>query len=699
MWMTFEQKRHQMLPNSSVSSKKQQALEAGKKKLEEFRKKKAAAKKAASSNSANGDLHETRPSVSDATSDLVSENNEKKTQDIHESESHSIHPTNANPTTSSNKPSANPIQTYSTNIKIDHDAHAPQEELKNTKLGFNGGYGVVDFEKPKPFHHAEDNSNSNNNNNHSSLNNFSRDDRLKDYTSSFAASSANGSTDRDSIFEVEKSSQEHHFPPVSDRNPNKVFDHHPESSSESISTSFRYDPVPAPVPIPIPVPVSVPSTGLPTRRSRPSFLDSILPNEETDKDKDKSNNNPFSSKKIHPVDVSSVTQNPSLSVVNVGGDHFRQSLDMERNNSNYNSTKQNEDFAALEQHIEDLTQEKFSLQRALEASRVLAESLATENSALTDSYNQQGGVVNQLKLDMERLQDEIKAQLVELEAMRTEYGNAHLECSAADERAKLLASEVIGLEEKALRLRSNELKLERQLENLEAEMSSQKRRIASLEKDRQDLQSTIEALQEEKKVLQSMLRKAPLPTTPVDSKKHPTNKKEASTSTDDLVDESEDATSATSHLADLSTLGDIDASLQNRQLGFEASSSSIPQDQIKMIQNINTLISELALEKEELVQALSTESSRSSKLKDLNKELSQKLEVQTQRLELLTSQNMVMGSDTNNNNNIPTRKPAPRTVVDQTPYADEGDEVVERVLGWIMKLFPGGPSKRQTKHL
>lgn len=41
------------------------------------------------------------------------------------------------------------------------------------------------------------------------------------------------------------------------------------------------------------------------------------------------------------------------------------------------------------QHIEDLTQEKFSLQRALDASRSLAESLASENSALTDSFNQQ----------------------------------------------------------------------------------------------------------------------------------------------------------------------------------------------------------------------------------------------------------------------------------------------------------------------
>ena len=39
---------------------------------------------------------------------------------------------------------------------------------------------------------------------------------------------------------------------------------------------------------------------------------------------------------------------------------------------------------------------------------------------------------------------------MELEAVRNEYGNAQLECTAADERAKLLASEVIGLEEKVV---------------------------------------------------------------------------------------------------------------------------------------------------------------------------------------------------------------------------------------------------------
>lgn len=38
----------------------------------------------------------------------------------------------------------------------------------------------------------------------------------------------------------------------------------------------------------------------------------------------------------------------------------------------------------------------------------------------------------------------------QFESIRSEYANAQLECNAADERAKLLASEVIGLEEKVL---------------------------------------------------------------------------------------------------------------------------------------------------------------------------------------------------------------------------------------------------------
>ncbi|XP_076946250.1 protein BLISTER-like isoform X2 [Bidens hawaiensis] len=690
---------------SDQVSKKQQQLEAGKKRLEEFRKKKAAAKKSAttsSTHSANGDLKDAKPPVSDSvpvitdtTSDLGSgfhaAKNENKTINAVEAEP------DVKPLSSFIKPFASPGPTYSTDGKLDNKApykvdpekdqavNHPEENIYRSYSHFRN---IKQEDTSKISRDVKDIISSASSVTTQVLVNKSSPERS--HGSSFANNlsyndhqPANDTTYRDTPFEAKKSIQdmlENRYPPVSSVDNKDLFDHSANEnrsslwSSESISTNNISEAIPS-------YNQASMSPGLAGRKSRPSFLDliNVPKNAETDKDKD----NPFSSK-VHPVDppVSSDSQH---SIFRQGINEFN----MEKT-SNYNSTKQNEDFAALEQHIEDLTQEKFSLQRALEASRVLAESLATENSALTDSYNQQGGVVNRLKADIESLQDEINAQLVELEAVRTEYGNAMLECSAADERAKLLASEVIGLEEKALRLRSNELKLERQLENLEAEMSSQKRKIASMEKDCQDLLSTIDALQEEKKLMQSKLRKAPVVVgKSVDIQKSSTVKKEASTCTDDL-DESEDTLPGPTNLATQATLGENDAS---RNLGLEVSSSSIPPDQTFMIQNINTLISELALEKQELVQALSAESSLSSKLKDLNKELSHKLEVQTQRLELLTSQSMVV------TDNIPQRKPAPRPVVDNTPYADEGDEVVERVLGWIMKLFPGGPSKRQTKHL
>ncbi|WJX10853.1 hypothetical protein P8452_01527 [Trifolium repens] len=361
----------------------------------------------------------------------------------------------------------------------------------------------------------------------------------------------------------------------------------------------------------------------------------------------------------------------------------------------YYSSSQNEDFSTLEQHIEDLTQEKFSLQRALEASRVLAESLATENSSLTENYNNQRSVVNQLKSEMENLQQEIKAQLVELESMRSEYTNVQLECNAADERAKLLASEVIGLEEKALRLRSNELKLQKQLEIEQAEISSYRKKMSSLEKDRHDLQSTIDALQEEKKMLLSKLRKASGFGKSVESQ---TSKRDGSTSTEDLVSEDPASNSSNIEINDNAAVRDAETSSvvpENTHSSFGVSPVNIPLDQIRVIENINALISELALEKEELVKSLAFESSESSRMKEINKELSRKLEVQTQRLELLTAQNMV----NENIENISEKLPDSRATYENIPYADEGDEVVERVLGWIMKLFPGGPSKRRTSKL
>jgi hypothetical protein len=466
-------------------------------------------------------------------------------------------------------------------------------------------------------------------------------------------------------------------------------------------------------------------------RSRPSFLDSITPSTRSPTLQTAVPGPEKSSENSNNAEVGSIVE---MSYDKRGGFEKIGMNDRVLGQFELSSSQKNDDFSALEQHIEDLTQEKFSLQRALDASRTLAESLAQENSSLTDAFNQQGAVVNQLKTDLEKKREEIRAQLLALNTLKMESDNAQLECSAADERAKMLASEVISLEEKALRLRSNELKLERQLETLNGELASTRRHSSSLEKERADLRSTIDALQEEKKLLQSKLRK----TAANDSfdvrstSKNSRDLKDACTSTEDIgievlnfpamgglflarqddvptripttqaflqpinVQEVSDvqsggATSSTSF--NLSSFTEVTNSLNSDQRTHLLDlPTGIPSDQQRMVDNINSLIEELALEKESLARALRTESAEASMLRASNREFSQKLEVQTQRLELLISQNMAHEG----------RLVGPRNfdnMHEEIEYVDEGDEVVERVLGWIMKLFPGGSSKRRTSKL
>lgn len=481
---------------------------------------------------------------------------------------------------------------------------------------------------------------------------------------------------------------------------------------------------------PSPTLFSADKPSLGSHRSRPSFLDSITPSTRSPMVQ---TSVPGSEKSLESnnAEAGSIAE---MSYDKQGGSEKLGMNDRVFGQFEISSSQKNDDFAALEQHIEDLTQEKFALQRALDASRTLAESLAQENSSLTDAFNQQGAVVNQLKADLEKKQEEIGAQLLVLNTLKMESENAQLECSAADERAKMLASEVISLEEKALRLRSNELKLERQLETLNGDLTSNRRHCSSLEKERTDLRSTIDALQEEKKLLQSKLRKIAVNDNfdVRSNSKNSRDLKDACTSTEDIgievlnlpamgglflarqddvhtriptteallqsinVQEVSDAQSggATSSTSfSLSSFTEATNSLNSDQrTDLLHLPTTIPSDQKRMVDSINSLIEELALEKESLARSLRAESAEAAMLRASNREFSQKLEAQTQRLELLISQNMAHEGHLVGPRNL-------HNMHEEIEYVDEGDEVVERVLGWIMKLFPGGSSKRRTSKL
>ena len=668
----------QVLPNTSASSRKQEHLEAGKRRLEEFRKKKAAerAKKVAPSGhvhdsnagkNENQHLEVENVSVNEIDGVSTSDGNGGAVIDTGISNQNNVNSFNQSSTQGSlSGPSLvrNDLNTSSSNLT---DKHLDIDEAK--RYNASNFITSVDVSQNSETNKAND---------------------IYGIHTGGVGGLPYGTTKSQNNFLHSQESPDFN-----------ISAKHDSTGYEARNSSNH-------------TPIQSVSTESSSRKSRPSFLDSLnvsrpstgspfhQPEQDTSKVNhlDSSRKDTSGSTYFHkaPEETKAVGLFSNLATA----PDFNNSQDtlvtsakengMEKKQDYYPSS-QNEDFSALEQHIEDLTQEKFSLQRALEGSRVLAESLATENSSLTENYNHQRSIVNQLQSEMENLQQEIKAQQVELEAMRSEYTNVQLECNAADERAKLLASEVIGLEEKALRLRSNELKLEKQLEIEQAEISSYRKKISSLEKDRHDLQSTIDALQEEKKMLLSKVRKAS-GYVKAESK---TSKRDGSTSTDDLVSEDPASNSSNTELNDNhdAETSSLSIAPENTHAPFGVSPVNIPHDQMRVIENINALISELALEKEELMKSLAFESSESSRMKEINKELSRKLEVQTQRLELLTAQNMV----NENIESISTKQTDSRTTYENIPYADEGDEVVERVLGWIMKLFPGGPSKRRTSKL
>ncbi|CAL0333542.1 unnamed protein product [Lupinus luteus] len=157
------------------------------------------------------------------------------------------------------------------------------------------------------------------------------------------------------------------------------------------------------------------STESSSRRSRPSFLDSLnvtrpslgSPFRQPEQDSSMANHSESSNKDISgstyfhkpAEETKDLAPLPSFTTTSFRSQFEDNAIPSVFNNNSqdilmtsaeencmdkkhdYYSPSKNEDFAALQQHIEDLTQEKFSLQCALEASRVLAESLATENSS------------------------------------------------------------------------------------------------------------------------------------------------------------------------------------------------------------------------------------------------------------------------------------------------------------------------------
>eukprot|EP00850_Spirogloea_muscicola_P004830 SM000021S06463 [mRNA] locus=s21:516320:521198:+ [translate_table: standard] len=426
---------------------------------------------------------------------------------------------------------------------------------------------------------------------------------------------------------------------------------------------------------------------------------------------------------LPPPPLRSLSADPSADrMMHVNGKIGHQSLSF--------APSETSEFASLEQHIEDLTQEKFAFQRGLEAAQALAASLAQENEALTHDFNNQGGVVSQLQVELEQQAKAIRAQKAIVKSMQAEKERAQQESVAATERSQALAGEV-------LKLRSQELKLERQVEELLAHQSLHERTVQALERDRANLRSMVEALQEEKRFLQVRVRQAavegaldevrqpPLIATVDVEDAGQSPSVVTSTASEDLIAVAQEPLTPlptpTAPLPSLAATGFLSpspsslTSSERLAAAMAAASSaaagaatsrtprsplaaalplvapSIPAEDLRLIASIDAALSELTDERAALMKAFDAETAAAAELRATNTDLSRKLAYTQQQLELAVAQRTTAPRQVANS---PVATAPPSGGLE---YVDEGDEVVERVLGWIMQLFPGGSARRSRE--
>eukprot|EP00891_Asterochloris_glomerata_P000864 jgi/Astpho2/864/fgenesh1_pg.00016_%23_77_t len=163
-------------------------------------------------------------------------------------------------------------------------------------------------------------------------------------------------------------------------------------------------------------------------------------------------------------------------------------------------------MSALQQHIDDLTQEKFDLVRGLKEQQRLAGVLADENQAMTDEFNRQAAQIQQGRTEVRRCQEQIAAQHLALQGLAAERDACRQSAQEASQQVKALAAEVVSLEECCLHLRSSELRAAVEAEGAAEVRHRSEHRSQMAAQEVASLEATIQALREESKVLREMLR-------------------------------------------------------------------------------------------------------------------------------------------------------------------------------------------------
>jgi len=394
----------------------------------------------------------------------------------------------------------------------------------------------------------------------------------------------------------------------------------------------------------------------------------------------------------------------------------------------------------LQEHIDELTQERFELRREVEQTRSLMHSLVAENEALAEQYNSQGRAVDALRAELERCEREIEGQITAVQGMGAERNAARAALKSAEDRAKALIAENLALEDRNRHLRSSELKLQQELEGKGYGQEPLRRELQTVSNDRAQLRAQVEALQEEKRQLTAKLRSAalqrelagphegpaPAPAPAPSAQASPTTPAAEAAAATSPAPGAEAAAKAAENprtpppakralqLPSASPAAPVVALMRSTSGHFAGTApvsaatgaQVVPvlptvggdEDPLAMAGNIHALLTSLEEERARLAGELRAARAATAAQETRTRELSQSLAAQTQRLELLASENAALSGAAGAGGGAA----AAAAATGAAPLAPDGEEevdaeeTVDTVLSYIVSLLPfvGRASRR-----
>jgi predicted nucleic acid-binding Zn-ribbon protein len=200
---------------------------------------------------------------------------------------------------------------------------------------------------------------------------------------------------------------------------------------------------------------------------------------------------------IHPVESIKIDGADKVSKVSEGAPVQSESApEPDSTSMRINDTPETaQSLSMLQQHIDELTQEKFTMQRNLEQQQMLLQRLANENEELTQRLNGFTAAMEAMEMEVEARRREVATARMHVQSAMAERDAYELSAREASEQASSLASEVVALEEKVLAMKSSELRVldEREglLNGLLRENEALKQQIELASKSREEEESKL----------------------------------------------------------------------------------------------------------------------------------------------------------------------------------------------------------------